>query len=310
MSKKWIVVFPGQGSQKVGMGADLIAQNDHCKEMFQKARSVLGFDIAGACINGPEELLKQTDYAQSGIFVVSACLYHLILERVGRRPDFVLGHSLGEITAYFAAGIFDLETALGVIQARGHAMALACKQVSSEMAAVMGLELTDIQEALVPFQDAPVVAANINSPNQIVISGASKHMPAAIEALKEKGAKRVIPLPVAGGFHSPLMASAAESLSKYLSDVHFAQPTIPVVLNRTAAACADLQELSLNLPQQVVSPVRWVESIQNLANIPNIGFVECGPGSVLTGLIKKISPDTPVVSVDSIAALENLNSII
>ncbi len=309
MAKKWAIVFPGQGSQKVGMGADLVANDAPSKVIFDQANAVLGFDITDACLHGPEDLLKQTNYAQSGIFVVSACLLRLIKDRIGQ-PDYVLGHSLGEITAYYAAGVFDLETALGVIQARGNAMLAACKQTPSEMAAVLGLELADIQKALAPFASAPVVAANINSPNQIVISGASAQMPDAIEALKAAGAKRVIPLPVAGAFHSPLMATAAEALATYLKGVTFSTPHMPIVLNRTAEPTINFDDLAQNLPRQVVSSVRWAESVNRLAQIPEIGFIECGPGAVLAGLIKKIAPDVPVISIDSIAALDNLTQIL
>lgn len=280
-------MFPGQGSQFVGMGKELYESDIDAQAIFETANQLLSQSISNVCFEGPEEKLKQTQYAQIGIFLVSAAQL-MMLKKEGRMPDIVAGHSLGELTAYYAAGVFDLETAIRVITFRGEAMARAYPSDDSAMAAVMGTEL-DIIESVIK-QQPDVVIANYNCPTQIVISGKKNGVQSAIAELKEAGAKRVIPLNVSGAFHSPLMASAAEEFESFLETQSFKSSTIPIILNRTAQPETDASALRENLALQLKSPVKWTQTIQSMIN--KVSHVqEVGPGAVLTGLLKKIAPE-------------------
>lgn len=280
-------MFPGQGSQFVGMGKELYESDIDAQAIFETANQLLSQSISNVCFEGPEEKLKQTQYAQIGIFLVSAAQL-MMLKKEGRMPDIVAGHSLGELTAYYAAGVFDLETAIRVITFRGEAMARAYPSDDSAMAAVMGTEL-DIIESVIK-QQPDVVIANYNCPTQIVISGKKNGVQSAIAQLKEAGAKRVIPLNVSGAFHSPLMASAAEEFESFLETQSFKSSTIPIILNRTAQPETDASALRENLALQLKSPVKWTQTIQSMIN--KVSHVqEVGPGAVLTGLLKKIAPE-------------------
>lgn len=293
-------VFPGQGSQKVGMGQDVLDAHPELGSFYDKAASVLGTDIKTICLEGPKEELMQTQHAQPGIFLTSAVLYELF-KASGLKPQYVAGHSLGELTAYYAAGVYSFEDALSLIRSRGNAMAKATPSGVSGMAAVMGLDLEAIQAVLEPFQDAPVVAANLNCPGQIVVSGEKKALEDTFPLFKEAGGK-VIPLPVSGAFHSPLMVSASEELKSVVQNISFSNAEIPIVLNRLATAESDAGALQENIPIQVISPVRWIESITELAQHVDV-IVEIGPGKVLSGLIKKINPSIQTYSVSSIETL-------
>lgn len=289
------LIFPGQGSQKVGMGKDLVAAFPVAKTIFETANQVLGRDIMSLCFDGPHEDLTLTSNAQPAIFVVSAALLE-VLKRHGVTPSYVAGHSLGEITAYYAAGVVDFETALKIIDARGNGMAASVPAGRSGMAAIMGLELAEIETVLAPFKDRPVVAANLNCPGQIVISGEKIALDEACALLKLAGAK-VIPLPVSGAFHSPMMQPGARNLAEFIKPLEFKAAQIPIVLNRTAQPETRADELKANLPLQVVSPVRWIESVRHLMDTVAT-VVEVGPGKVLTGLVKKIAPELNVVTIN------------
>ncbi len=289
------LIFPGQGSQKVGMGKDLVAAFPVAKTIFETANQVLGRDIMSLCFDGPHEDLTLTSNAQPAIFVVSAALLE-VLKSHGVTPSYVAGHSLGEITAYYAAGVVDFETALKIIDARGNGMAASVPAGRSGMAAIMGLELAEIETVLAPFKDRPVVAANLNCPGQIVISGEKIALDEACALLKLAGAK-VIPLPVSGAFHSPMMQPGARNLAEFIKPLEFKAAQIPIVLNRTAQPETRADELKANLPLQVVSPVRWIESVCHLMDTVAT-VVEVGPGKVLTGLVKKIAPELNVVTIN------------
>lgn len=289
------LIFPGQGSQKVGMGKDLVAAFPVAKTIFETANQVLGRDIMSLCFDGPHEDLTLTSNAQPAIFVVSAALLE-VLKSHGVTPSYVAGHSLGEITAYYAAGVVDFETALKIIDARGNGMAASVPAGRSGMAAIMGLELAEIETVLAPFKDRPVVAANLNCPGQIVISGEKIALDEACALLKLAGAK-VIPLPVSGAFHSPMMQPGARNLAEFIKPLEFKAAQIPIVLNRTAQPETRADELKSNLPLQVVSPVRWIESVRHLMDTVAT-VVEVGPGKVLTGLVKKIAPELNVVTIN------------
>jgi [acyl-carrier-protein] S-malonyltransferase len=301
--KKSGIIFPGQGSQKVGMGKDLYDADPSVKEMFDLANKILGRDITSICFEGPKETLTLTANAQPCIFLVSIILFER-LKKILPTPTFLAGHSLGEITAYVAAGAIDFETALRVIDKRGRAMANAFPSEKSAMAAVIGKSPDEIRALISEFAEAPVVAANLNAPTQTVISGEIEGVQAAIAKLKENGAK-VIPLNVSGAFHSPLMGPASDELSIFLQDIKFRNAQIPIILNRTATAETSASELKENLPLQVISSVRWTESIETMASSVDM-IIECGPGRVLSGLAKKIDPS---VSLLNISALEDQETV-
>ena len=298
--KKYACVFPGQGSQKVGMGADLLAIPD-VMALFDQASDYLGRDMAALCTEGPVEALTLTENAQPAIFLVSAALWTQV-RHLGVVPAMVAGHSLGEITAYYAAGVLSFAEALALIRVRGAAMGAACPEGVAGMAAVMGLSVEAISEVLQPYADAPVVIANYNCPGQIVVSGRKPALQAACDALKAAGGK-VIPLPVSGAFHSPMMASAGEALSTHMQKMVCREAAFPIVLNRTATAVTSAQVLQENLPLQVVSSVRWIETVNCLAANADV-IVEIGPGKVLQGLVKKVQSEIPVVGVSDLAQLQ------
>jgi [acyl-carrier-protein] S-malonyltransferase len=282
MTKRLGVVFPGQGSQKVGMGKDIFDADANVRALFETASKVLGRDFAKLCFEGPEEELTRTVNAQPAIFLVSAAM----LRSHALVPSCVAGHSLGEITAYFAAGVVDFENALKIIDCRARAMGAAFPSEKSAMAAVIGVDAEAIEQAIRPFSAKPVVIANYNCPGQIVISGEKSGVESASEVLKTKGG-RVIPLKVSGAFHSPLMQKGAEELKRFLAGVAFADAKIPVILNRTAKPEQRANELKENLAKQVVSPVQWIDSMKTMVMMAD-EIIECGPGKVLTNLNKKI----------------------
>ncbi|NBV42823.1 [acyl-carrier-protein] S-malonyltransferase [bacterium] len=295
-------VFPGQGSQKIGMGRDLAEKYPSARAVFDAGNKVLGRDIASICFEGPNEALTLTSNAQPAIFLVSAALLSVLSAR-GIKASYVAGHSLGELTAYYAAGVVDLETALRIIDVRGRGMAESMPVGQSGMAAVMGMAVADIERILEPFATRPVVIANLNCPGQVVISGERQALDEAIGVLKADGAK-VIPLPVSGAFHSPLMMHGAKVLGDYVKSVALSDAKTPIILNRTAQPETRGDALKANLSQQVVSPVRWIETVECLAQTVD-RVVEVGPGKVLAGLVKKTSPDLPVTSVSDVESLEN-----
>jgi [acyl-carrier-protein] S-malonyltransferase len=299
--KKYAFVFPGQGSQKVGMGADLLAVPE-VQSLFAQASDYLGRDMVSLCLDGPPEALTLTENAQPAIFLISAALWTQI-RRLGVAPTMVAGHSLGEITAYYVAGVLSFKEALSLIQVRGAAMAKACPEGVAGMAAVMGLSVSDIETVLVPYTASPVVIANYNCPGQIVISGRKPMLQEACDALKAAGGK-VIPLPVSGAFHSPMMADAGTALTSHMDTLICREAAFPIVLNRTALPAIDKAALQENLPLQVVSSVRWIDTVACLASQVDV-IVEVGPGKVLQGLVKKTQSEVPVVGISDLAQMHD-----
>ena len=294
------IVFPGQGSQLVGMGKDLYEHDDSCKALFNKANEVLGRDLTSILFDGPKDILTQTQNAQPGIFLVSACIWEQ-LKTKGISPKVLAGHSLGELTAYYASGALSFESALQLIKVRGEAMAAAYPSEKSGMAAIMGMDQEKLSTLTEPFRNEPVVLANINCPGQIVISGEKSALEKVYPILKENGAK-VIPLPVSGAFHSPLMQSASETLKEFMATIDIQDATTPIILNRTATAETKAEALRNNISEQVISSVRWVESMHTMTSSVD-AVIECGPGKVLTGLMRKISSDTPMKTLNTLEAL-------
>lgn len=277
-------IFPGQGSQFPGMAKELYDTDSRAREMFDRADEILGFRITDIMFNGTAEELKQTKVTQPAIF-----LHSVILAKCSPdfNPDMVAGHSLGEFSALTAAGALDFEDGLRLVSIRARAMQKACDANPGTMAAVLGLQTERIEE-ICAETDGVVVPANYNCEGQVVISGSCDAVAAASEKMKAAGAKRVLQLPVGGAFHSPLMQPAADELAEGIASVEFRQPVCPVYQNVTALPTTDPEEIRRNLLAQLTAPVRWTQTVLNMASDGADTFIETGPGKVLQGLVSKI----------------------
>lgn len=286
-------VFPGQGAQFTGMGKDLYESNATAKEMFERANEILGFRITDIMFEGTAEELKETKVTQPAIF-----LHSVVLAATSDdfKPDMVAGHSLGEFSALVANKTLNFEDALKLVAQRAVAMQKACEVNPSTMAAILGLEDSKVEEICENI-DEVVVAANYNCPGQLVISGSNKGIEIACEKMKEAGAKRALPLPVGGAFHSPLMEPARTELAEAIKNTNFNTPICPVYQNVNAKPATDVETIKKNLIDQLTAPVRWTQSVQNMVADGATQFVECGPGKVLQGLVRKIAPEAEAMSI-------------
>lgn len=286
-------IFPGQGSQFPGMGKELFEESDKARSLFEKANQLLKFDITRVMFQGTEEELKQTNVTQPAIF-----LHSVILAAISENfePQMVAGHSLGEFSALVASGALSFEDGLLLVAQRASAMQEACEMNPSTMAAILGLEDEKVEQLCAQI-DEVVVAANYNCPGQLVISGSIKGIEIACTRLKEAGAKRALPLPVGGAFHSPLMEPAREKLAKAIERTTFSAPLCPIYQNVNAQPSTNIETIKANLIAQLTEPVRWTQSVQNMVKDGATTFIECGPGKVLQGLVKKISPGVEVGSI-------------
>lgn len=280
-------VFPGQGSQFPGMAKDLYESNETAREMLEKANEILGFRITDIMFEGTADDLKQTKVTQPAIFLHSVIMARCLPDF---KPDMVAGHSLGEFSALVAAGAMDFEEGLKLVSIRAQAMQKACESVPGAMAAVIALPTEKVEEICASCEGV-VVAANYNCEGQIVISGEKEAVEAACVRMKEAGAKRALPLPVGGAFHSPLMEPARAELAEGIEKAVFSTPVCPVYQNVTAKPSTDPDEIKANLLAQLTSPVRWTQSVKNMLEDGACHFVELGPGKVLQGLIAKISTE-------------------
>lgn len=280
-------VFPGQGSQRAGMGKVLFDNYEEAKGLFSKADDILGFSISKIMFEGDEEQLKQTKYTQLAMFMHGFVSYRCLASSL---PDMVAGHSLGEYTALAAAGALSFEDALLLVEKRASAMQKACERQESGMAAVLKFDKDMIKEICSAIKDEVVVPANYNSPQQTVISGSLKALETAYERLREAGASRIMPLNVGGAFHSPLMQPAQDELAEAINNCNFSTPICPVYQNVTAEPTTDSETIRANLVLQLTSPVRWTETVENMVRDGADSFAEYGP-SVLKSLIKRIVPD-------------------
>ncbi len=287
-------VFPGQGAQYPGMGKDLFEQHPQARDLFEKANTILGFPITDTMFNGTGEELKQTRVTQPAIFIHSVIMATVAGDSFA--PDMVAGHSLGEFSALVAAGALSFEEGLQLVAGRAMAMQRACAINPSTMAAVIGMDDVVVEEVCASVEGI-VVAANYNSPGQIVISGSNDGVAAAIDELKRRGGKRIIPLAVSGGFHSPCMEPARQELEEAIRRAKFTTPRCPVYQNATAMPVTMPEEIMSNLIAQLTSPVLWRQTVERMVADGATQFIEAGPGSVLQGLIKKIAPEVTATAI-------------
>ena len=289
-------VFPGQGAQFTGMGKDLYNQSAQVKQYFDQAKEILGFDLPQIMFEGSAEDLKETKVTQPAVFLHSVALAKV---QQNFKPDMVAGHSLGEFSALVASGALNFADGLQLVYQRAMAMQAACEQNPSTMAAVLGLSDEQVEEACSRVLGEVVVAANYNCPGQLVISGSHAGIEQAGELLKEMGAKRVLPLQVGGAFHSPLMEPAREKLQKAIEQTQFSTPICPIYQNVNAKPAQEVEVIKNNLIAQLTAPVRWTQTVQNMVADGATKFVECGPGKVLQGLVKKIEREMETESAEA-----------
>ena len=303
LKKSWI--FPGQASQKVGMGLDLYENTDLGKNYYDLANDILGEDIKDISFNGPDEKLKITKFTQPAIFIVSTIISHLLLGK-GHNPDGVAGHSLGEYSALAAAGGIDFETGLELVKVRSNSMDNAGKLIPGTMAAVIGMDRAKVKELTQKLSSEQiVVAANYNTENQIVISGNIEAVQDFIDIAKENGARMAIPLNVSGAFHSPLMKPAREELADKLDSIEINDINIPIYSNVNAKPTRKGSDIKKSLINQLENPVLWFDSINNMVSDGFSKFTEIGPGKVLCGLNKKINKDLFTNNIESYRELES-----
>lgn len=299
---KTALLFAGQGAQAVGMGRDFAAQLPEARAWFDRANAALGYDLAHICFNGPEETLTQTEHAQPGIFLVSWVALELLRARApGLTFEATAGLSLGEFTALTAADAISFEDGLRVVRQRGRFMQDACEATRGGMAAVLGMDEAACRAVCA---EAGVSLANLNCPGQLVISGAADSIEAACELARAHGARRAVPLPVAGAYHSPLMASAQPRLAVELAGITVRAPRVPVIANVTARPHGAPEEIRARLVEQVTASVRWEDSIRHLLAEGFTRFIELGPGTALTGFMKRIEKSATILNVADLASLE------
>ena len=309
MGTKRVALCPGQGAQRPGMGEDLMESFPEAKALFARADQAIDFPLTDTIVNGDAETVNRTDICQPGIFLVSAAIIEVLKERHGLDPvSFyaAAGLSLGEYTALYFAGAFSFEDGIRLTRLRGELMQAASDAEPSGMTSIMGLDLEQVEESCATIRELGgiVCVANLNSPGQVVISGAQEAVDAAAELAKGAGARRAIPLPVAGAFHSPLMASAAEGLAARLDGTEIVDTAIPVVTNVTSGPIRTPAEIRKNLVLQLTSPVLWERSMRYLRGEGVEDFLEPGPATVLAGLMKKIDREATVTGYPNAAALE------
>ncbi len=302
MSKKVVLLFSGQGAQKVGMGKDLAEAYPAVQQLFAEADAALGFSLTSTMFDGPIEELTKTSRCQPALYAHGLAVWKAVQERVpGLEVVAVAGLSLGEFTAHAAAGTFDFQTGLSLVFQRGSFMETACEETQGSMAAMIGGEESAVR-ALAAENDVDV--ANLNAPGQIVLSGNVEGIKAAVAGAKAKGIVKAVELTVAGAYHSRLMKSAQDKLAGVLAATSLATPSVPVICNYEARAVNADDEIRSTLTSQVTGSVRWSESIASLIEQGNTLFLECGPGGVLAGLMKRIDKTAKVISIEDAAGIE------
>ncbi len=302
--KQTAFFYPGQGSQAVGMGIAAADTFTEAAEIFNQASDILAYDMKALCADGPIERLSQTEFTQPALFTVEAALTAALNAR-GINPAMTAGHSLGEFGAWFAAGVFSFADGLKLVAERGRLMAHADPDGIGTMAAIIGLDYDTVSESC-KAAGGTVVVANINQPAQMVISGVKDDVAKAGELLKEKGAKRVVPLKVSGAFHSPLMQGAKEAFAGAVHSVNINNAVIPVYANVSAGPVTDAGEIRKLMVEQLTSPVRWIESVASMRTAGVERAYEVGPGKVIAGLVKRIDRDFEVVSVSDDISIQEV----
>jgi len=302
---KRALIFPGQGSQYVGMGQDIFERHASVRELYATAQKILGYDIAKISFHGPLEELTETQITQPALFIASAAYYSLL--PVNYKFELVAGHSLGEYSALFAAGVLNFEAALSIVKVRAEGMHAAGESQDGSMAAILNMSRQDVEQ--VCHHAAPrgiVQAANFNSPGQIVISGETAAVYYAMEVAKNLGARKAVALNVSGAFHSPLMAPAVADLRRILDQTEFKPAAVPVIANVTAQPATDPGQIKELLLRQLESPVLWEDSVKTMLQLQVEDFVEIGPGRVLQGLIRRIERKAQVSGISSLEQLEGI----
>src|SRR5690625_4349642 len=309
MARNIAWVFPGQGSQVVGMGAELAQTYPEVMARFDQANEVLGFDLKKLCFEGPEAELSRTENTQPALLTASCAMLELARKETGLRPMFVAGHSLGEYSALVAAGAIDFAAALQTVRTRGRLMEAEVPAGIGGMAAIIGLESDAVAGLCVQVESdsvGHVVPATLNAPDQTVVAGEKAAVEALVSAASEAGARRAIPLNVSGPFHSKLLEGAGQGLAETLEAVEIRTPQVPVVANVTARPVATADEVRQALITQVSSPVRWVESVQYMIDEGADTFIEIGPGRVLSGLIRRINRNVQNMRFDSVGGWDEV----
>jgi [acyl-carrier-protein] S-malonyltransferase len=306
---KVALVFPGQGSQKVGMGDDLYHNYEPARTIFKQADERLGFLISRLCFEGPEEELRQTINAQPALVVMSLACYQSALavsdkSRI-QTPSFVAGHSLGEYTALAVAGVLSYSDAIFLSRERGRLMQEAGKLISGAMAAILGMEESAVAALC---KETGTWLANVNCPGQVVISGAKENIEKALALAPSRGALRAIPLQVSGAFHTPLMQPAAQGLAEIISSLNFSEPNFPVIANTSAQPLNNARSIREELLNQLCNPVQWQRSVEYMISNGVNTFVEVGPGKVLSNLIKRINKNVNILNIGESGDLKNLET--
>ena len=300
-------LFPGQGSQYVGMGLDLKENSEKAKEYFDISNEIMNCDIQSIIFNGPEELLKKTEYTQPAIYIVSVITGYLLIDK-GLKPTALAGHSLGEYSALAIGGAFDFTTGLKLVKSRSENMANAGMEKSGTMAALVGLDDETVINLCKSYEgNGVVVPANFNSPGQVVISGNINAVEWVIKSSKDAGARMAVELNVSGAFHSPLMSPARENLAEMINSLEISDTVYPVFTNVDAKPVTKAIDIKSSLIQQLENPVLWAKSILEMKNKGINHFIEVGPGKVLQGLNKRIDRSIISQGVDSIKKLEQIN---
>jgi [acyl-carrier-protein] S-malonyltransferase len=296
-------VFPGQGSQYVGMGKEIYESFDLAKEIFKEASAALEYDVSGLCFNGPKEELDKTFRTQPCILTVSIAIFRVLLSK-GIKPTVVAGHSLGEYSALVASEVFSFRDAVKLTEKRGQFMQEAVPEGRGLMAAILGLERNKVDDLCKSLQSGRASPANYNCPGQVVIAGEKSAVEEAINLSKEAGAKRAVPLSVSVPSHCSLMADASRRLAELLDEIEFKNPVVPVVNNADAMFLDNIKDIKASLIRQISSPLLWEDSIRAIADSGIETFMEVGPGKVLSGLIKRIVPEARVLNVEDLKSLE------